>query len=191
MKTFTLIVVLTIVGCKMTHGQEGENFKRTTYAIEMNQFITGSGFATGTELNVTIIPDHNKNLSFGVHFSPTEGKISGISVHHHVALIRRDEPVKVLPYAFYNMVYRITRTGEKNAEEVGVVAYGTYKCFEHHIGVGVDIRLSKNLHFSGGIGYGVYFGSIKRPADPDLITGEVSGSNGFGGIAKTGLIWVL
>lgn len=189
MRTYTLILILALTSAFEIKAQRGEDTQRKTrYALELNQFVTGSGFSTGTELYITIIPDQRKSLSFGLHFNPAEGKLSGVTVNHKVALRRLSEPVRVMPYAFYNMVYRFTRTGDKTPEEPEDVSYGLYKSMEHHLGVGLDIRINKSFHLTGGVGYGVYFGSIMKPTAPDPFTGEVTGSNGFGAIAKTGLV---
>ncbi len=185
-----LIVVLTgVTQIKAQH--DNDTRRKTRYALELSQFITGSGFPTGTELYITIVPDQRKSLSFGLHFNPAEGKLSGVTVNHKVALRRLSEPVRVMPYAFYNMIYRFIRTGDKTPEEPGDVSYGLYKSMEHHLGIGLDIRINKSFHLTGGAAYGVYFGSIMKPTAPDPFTGEVTGSNGFGAIAKIGLTWII
>lgn len=192
MKTFTLILIVALTGAMQMKAQRDEAAQRKTrYALELNQFVTGSGFSTGTELYITIVPDQRKSLSFGLHFNPAEGKLSGVTVNHKVALRRVSEPVRVMPYAFYNMIYRFTRTGDHTPEAPGDVSYGLYKSMEHHLGLGLDIMLNKSFHLTGGAGYGVYFGSIMKPTAPDAFTGEVTGSNGFGAIAKIGLTWII
>lgn len=191
MKTFTLIGIFAVI---LTSGMEGQGFEmpaKTRYAVELNQFITGSGFATGSELYITVMPDHRRTLSLGVYFCPEQGKFSGITAHHEVALIRRPELPMAVPYLFYNMIYRFTRTGDKTPDDASDVQYGLYKSMEHHIGMGLNVKIATDFYLKTAAGYGVYFGSIMKPLSPDPKTGEVAGSNGFGAIAKIGLAWVL
>ncbi len=191
MKTVTLIVILTFF---LLSGMEAQQYKspvKTKYAVELNQFITESGFASGSELYVTVMPDHRRTLSFGVYFCPEQGRFSGVTAHHEVALMRRPESRTAVPYLFYNMIYRFTRTGDKTPDDARDVQYGLYKSMEHHIGVGLNVKIAKDFYLKTAAGYGVYFGSIMKPLSPDPLTGEVAGSNGFGAIAKLGLAWIL
>jgi hypothetical protein len=57
--------------------------------------------------------------------------------------------------------------------------------------LGLNVAIAKKMHIKGAMGYGVYFGSIKKPSAADYITGEVTGSNGFGAIAKIGVSYVF
>ena len=191
MKTIiALIFILNMIMTGMT-GQTSDTIRKTRYGVELSQFITGSGFASGSEIYITVLPDNRKSLSFGIYFCPEQKKVSGVTMHHEVALVRYHLQKKIAPYAFYNMIYRFTRTGVKNPSKDGEVEYGLYKSLEHHLGLGLNAAITKKLHIKGAIGYGVYFGSIKKPSAADYITGEVTGSNGFGAIAKIGVSYVF
>ncbi len=187
--TIALIFILNLIMTGIS-GQSSDTIRKTRYGVELSQFITGSGFASGSEIYVTILPDNRKSLSFGMYFCPEQKKISGITMHHEVALVRYPFEKRVTPYLFYNMIYRFTRTGSVNAREEGGVEYGLYKSLEHHIGLGLNTTITKDLCIKGALGYGVYFGSIMKPIAAD-ITGEITGSNGFGAIAKIGVSYVF
>lgn len=191
MKHFIVILLSSMIALLDLNAQSNDTLRRTHYGIELSQFITGSGFASGTELYITIIADKGKSLSFGVHFCPEQKKIAGFTMHHEVALVRNPSQKRAVPYAFYNMIYRFTRTGDNTPGEDGGVEYGLYKSLEHHLGLGLNVAIAKKIHIKGAMGYGVYFGSIKKPAAADYITGEVTGSNGFGAIAKIGVSYVF
>jgi hypothetical protein len=184
----TIISMTLIIG---VYGQKADMLSRTRYGIELSQFITGSGFASGTELYITVIPDHMKNISLGLYFCPELKRLTGITIHHERALSRNANHQKVVPFAFYNMIYRITKTREVSADNNFEGDNVVYKSLEHHLGVGIRIGLAKDLCFKSAVGYGVYLGSIKKPSEPDAITGEVMGKNGFGAIAKIGIAYTL
>lgn len=180
--------MMLIIG---VHGQTSDTLRRTRYGIELSQFITESGFASGTEIYITVIPDHKKNISLGLYFCPEQKKITGITVHHEIAFSKYTAHKTVVSYAFYNFIYRITKTRElledKNLESDNVI----YKSMEHHLGIGIRIGLAKDLYFKSNLGYGVYLGSIKKPSEPNPVNGEIMGKNGFGFIAKTGIAYVF
>lgn len=169
---------------------QGDGRAKTSYAIELNQFITGSGFKSGTELSVAVISGQKRNLSLGVFICSEKASVSGITVHHEVSLIKNPYARRIVPYGFYNMVFRVTKTDVSLPEIPDVLELNVYKSFEHHIGFGIDVKLLQNLHMKGGVGYGVYFGSIKKPI-ADIYTGTVYGSNGFAAISKVGLAYTF
>jgi hypothetical protein len=174
----------------VSNAQQAESLKRTKYAVEVSQFVTGSGFASGTEVYFTLIRDDKKTLSFGIFFSPDFKRNSGISVHHEVALLRNPSTRVMVPYAFYNMAYRFTRATVEVPGQKEASTEGLYKSFEHHIGIGMNIKMAKNLYFKSAAGYGIYFGSIAKPTI-DPLTREAIGSNGFGAIGKLGITYVF
>ncbi|MBN1185704.1 MAG: hypothetical protein JXB49_25710 [Bacteroidales bacterium] len=189
-RLFTEFMILVLISIGV-QGQTPDTLKKTRYGVELNQFITGSGFATGTEIYITVIPDHKKNISLGLYFCPDAKRITGITVHHEMALLRNSAQRKIVPYAFYNMIYRFTRVKEANADSSLKVGYATYKSLEHHLGIGIRINLIKDVYLNSALGYGVYLGSIKKHTKPDAVTGELTGGNGFGAIAKIGVAFVF
>jgi hypothetical protein len=184
----TMLSVMMIIG---VCGQTTDTLNRTRYGIEISQFITGSGFASGTEIYVTVIPDHKKNISLGFYFCTEQKKITGISVHHERSLLRYASYRRVVPYAFYNMIYRFTKIEEVSTTKDPEATTALYKSMEHHLGIGIRINLVKNLCFKSALGYGVYLGSIKKPSEPNPMTGEITGTNGFGPIAKIGVAYIF
>jgi hypothetical protein len=187
------IIIISAVLMMMTavNGQESDTTKKTLYAVELSQSITGSGFPTGTELYLTVLHSSRKALSFGLYFSPTTKKLTGVTIHHEMALTKKTSRT-VVPFAFYNLIYRFTKVNvsvEENGEEYTHRAL--YKSLEHHIGAGVQIRTFKNIYVKTEAGYGVYFGSIKNNTTIDPVTGKMAGGNGFCPIAKIGITYVF
>lgn len=187
------ILILLLLSLTLTtslRSQTRDTIK-TRYGVEVNQFVTGSGFGSGTEFHLIIIPNHKKNLSLGLYFSPGEKKITGVTLQHELALTRNTKSRKAVPYTFYNMIYRFTRVKETQEDQGTEIAGGLYKSFEHHIGLGVRITVSKSIYFNSSLGYGVFLGSIKKHSDIVPVNGEIKGSNGFGVIAKAGVAFVF
>ena len=191
MRFLTVIPIILALVFNSTDAQEHDTLKKIRYGIELNNFVTGSGFGLGTELNLTIIPDPKKNFSLGLFVSPSTMKFSGVILHHERSLSRRAEYSKLVPYAFYNLIYRITKTKKVVIDNNYQGEYILYRSMEHHLGVGLQVRLGRHLYLKNALGYGVYLRSIKKPADPDPVTGEISGGNGLGPIAKAGLTFVF
>jgi hypothetical protein len=188
-KYYTPVLVLMIFfTAAAANAQETIQYRKTRYGVEMNCFATGSGFKPGSELYLTVIPDNRKLLSLGLYFSPDQKKLSGFTIQHERSLYRihGDRIPRIMPFAFYNLIYRKTTMHEilVNKEIEGPMA--TYASIEHHIGVGANIRLGGGFYLKAETGYGIYLGSIKKPSAPDAITGEISGTNGFGALAKVG-----
>ena len=52
--------------------------------------------------------------------------------------------------------------------------------------MGFNINVGKRFLLDCGLGYGIYLGSIKKPSQPDPLTGEISGTSGGAVIFKTG-----
>jgi hypothetical protein len=184
----TIISMATVIG---VYAQTSDTLSRTRYGLELSQFITGSGFASGTEIFITVIPNNKKNISLGLYFCPELEKITGITVHHEMTLGRYNSHKRVVPYAFYNMIYRMTKTREVTADKSLEGDYAIYKSLEHHLGIGIRISPAKDLYIKSALGYGVYLGSIKRPSEPDPVTGEIMGKSGFGAIAKIGIAYTF
>jgi hypothetical protein len=181
-------LMIIITGVK---GQATDTVKRARYGIEISQFITGSGFATGTEVIVTVVPDKIKNLSFGLYYCPERNKITGFTIQQEMTLKKFTSNKRVTPYAFFNLIYRRSRIREVLADKNEQGEYGMYKSIEHHIGIGLRIRILDDLYFKSAAGYGLYLGSIKKPSEPDALTGEIRGTNGLGAIAKIGIAYTF
>jgi hypothetical protein len=189
-RNFTVLVILAVLFTGV-NGQTEDTLKRTRYGVEISQFITGSGFMSGTEFIVTVFPDNIKNLSFGLYYCPERKKITGITIHQEMTLKKFSSGNYVTPYAFFNLIYRRSRIREVLPDKNELGEYAMYKSIEHHLGIGLRIRIVNNLNFKFALGYGLYLGSIKKPSEPDPLTGEIRGTNGFGVIAKTGIAYTF
>jgi hypothetical protein len=187
----TLILILLSLTIMAGLRSQTPDTIKTRYGVEVNQFVTGSGFGSGTEFHLIILPNQNKNLSLGIYFSPDEKKITGITLNHELALTRNNKPRKAVPYAFYHMIYRFTRVKETQEGQHTEIASGLYKSFEHHIGLGFRIAVSKGIYCNSSLGYGVFLGSIKKQSEIVPVNGEIKGINGFGVIAKAGVAFVF
>jgi hypothetical protein len=166
------------------------NRNKTRYGLEISRFITSSGFASGTELYVTIIPDNKRNISLGLYFCPEQMKLCGITTHYEIALYKACTERTIRPYAFHNIILRITRTRILIQDSIES-ELGTYISLEHHLGIGTRIKISKRFYLNSSVGFGVYLGSIMKPSEPDEKTGEITGTNGFGVIGKVGIVFIL
>jgi len=182
---FTIALINLIFISSM--GQEESLALNNKYLFEINHFITGSGFKGGIEAFFKYEPDNKKNLGIGLYFCPELKKLAGISIHHERLIGYKNPGQLFTPYAFYNLIYRKTTTNEVLVHDDRMGDLVTYSSMEHHLGLGARLKLSPTLYVKFDTGYGVYLGSIKKPSEPNPVTGEVTGSNGFGIIVKAGL----
>lgn len=170
-------------------GAQYDTLRNTSYGIELNQFITGSGYSSGTELLFSAT-EGRRNLNFGFYYCSEARRITGIIANHEIALLKIHNRRIFRPYAFYNGIARITKL-EYDGTSTGDISHtGIYKTFEHHLGIGLRVHVTKVIYFSGSTGYGIYFGSMKKPL---IVTGtnEITGSNGFSPIVKLGFGLIL
>jgi hypothetical protein len=158
----TLILILLILTITARAISQTFDTVKTRYGIEVNQFVTGSGFGSSTEFHLIIISNYKKNLSLGLYFSPGEKKITGITLNHELALTRIIKSRKAVPYAFYHMIYKFTRIKETQEGKGTEIVSGLYKSFEHHIGLGVRINMLKSIYFNSSLGYGDSSGQLKN-----------------------------
>jgi hypothetical protein len=162
----------------------------TSYGIAVSQFTSGSGFQPGYEAHFTVQPSAKSKVGFGLFLDNETKKISGLTITHQRMLManRRNQPF-LQPFIFYNFIYRKTSIPELRdaTETTGIKNIATYTSMEHHLGIGLNINISKNIIVESGLGYGLYLGSIKRPSSPDPITKEISGTSGNALIFKTGI----
>jgi hypothetical protein len=192
MKRLYFLAITVVVLTNTLDAQEPEKKDKTHYGIELTQFITGSGFSSGTEAYFIVIPDNKKQISLGIYYCSEYKKITGISVHHERTLMRINGRIPVVtPYAYYDLIYRKNTIHEVFSEKDKIGDLVTYTSMEHHLGVGARFRLGAGFSLKTEAGYGVYLGSIKKPSSPDPVTGEISGTNGFGMLAKIGLCYAF
>ena len=153
--------------------------------IGITQFITGSGFATGTELYFKINETSKRSLALGAYYCSEYKKVTGFTVNHEVFLLR-DKQHKIEPLVFYNFIYRRTLAPQLFADMGEGKFDATYVSIEHHVGAGLRINLTQNVFISTKLGFGGYMGSVRKPlTDPILM--NVSGGNGLSMMAKIGI----
>lgn len=195
MKTLTLILVILVVATTQSIFAQYKLFDVTSYGIEVAQFISGSGFAASSEAHFTIQPSAKAKVGMGIFIDNQTAKLSGITITHQRMLFSGGRRVPTLqPYVFYNFIYRKTHIPELKAgtETNSNINLVTYTSLEHHLGVGLNLRINHLVSLKTDVGYGIYLGSIKRPSDPNPITREIKGTNGSALLVKAGLalnIW--
>jgi hypothetical protein len=193
MNRLILFAFSATVFANTLNAQNLDNKEKTHYGIELTQFVTGSGFSSGTEAYFIVIPDNKKQISLGIYYDTEYKKITGISVHHERTLMRiqQNKVPFITPYAYYDLIYRKNTIHEVFSDKEKTGDLVTYTSMEHHLGVGARFRLGAGFSLKTEAGYGLYLGSIKKPTSPNPVTGEVSGSNGFGMLAKIGLCYAF
>lgn len=167
----------------------GDSLRNIHYGLELNQFVTGSGYSPGTELLVSVT-EGKRSFHVGFYYCTDVRRITGIIAHHEVWLLRNPYRRVLQPFAFYNGIARITKLEDIDEINTAGISPGIYKTFEHHIGLGIRTKLSRSIYFSGSAGYGLYFGSVKKPVVLEGMN-EIAGSNGFAPLVKLGFGLIL
>ncbi len=187
MRSAKVIVCLLFVCYSFSYGQRIAGEKQ--HFIELNQFVTGSGFSSSTELSVKISNDDKKTLTIGAFYCYDTDKISGITFKHEIRIFRGKSILKdrVKPHVFYNMIYRRSSIEKTRDDGLTESQARRYISMEHHLGVGSTIYFTKSLFISGDLGFGPYLGSIKKPKILNQYSGEIAGTNGFGMLLKVGI----
>lgn len=186
MKTLILLIVIVAATIQLVSAQEEI---KTQYSFGLSQFNSGSGFQGGYEMQIQIQPNAKAKVGFGLFMDRESGKLSGITVTHQRMLMSgRVHAPKLQPYIFYNFIYRKTNIPELQVSEMAATPdVVTYTSMEHHLGFGLQARVTKLVSLHGGLAYGIYLGSIKRPSAPNPITQEITGTNGGAILAKFGV----
>lgn len=189
MKRVTLLTaILSVIAISVNSQTESKEIRTVKYGIEVNHFNLGSGFGGGSELQFQLKSVKNRTIGLGLYVDNQSQKLVGITFNHKRMLFsgNRTKERFFQPYVLYNFIYRLTTIPEvtANLDKTGDIV--TYTSMEHHIGIGIKTNVSKIFYINSEIGYGLYLGSIKRPSAPDPITNEITGTSGFGKIAKIG-----
>jgi hypothetical protein len=191
-----LLSVLTFAALVITtHAENIYNGIQLNYGVEVNQFTTGSGFKSGFEASAFVMEGQRRSLQLGLYFDGESKKITGFSVSHKYVIVKnkKERNFNVEPYLFYNFVYRSTQlnspltTNPELALAMGFEGVTSYKSMEHHIGLGLMIKVLKTVFIHADAGFGRYLGSIMKPSAPDPLTGMISGTNGWNMITKIGI----
>lgn len=195
MKTLALMMGMMVVATAQSIFAQYKSHDVTSYGIEVSQFISGSGFSSSSEAHFTIQPSAKAKVGMGIFIDNQTAKFSGITITHQRMLLTGARRVPtVQPYVFYNFIYRKTHIPELKASSevnrnINIVSYTS---LEHHLGLGLEVRISNLVSVKTDLGYGLYLGSIKRPSQPNPITREIRGTNGGAILLKAGLalnIW--
>lgn len=181
----SVLILFIIASLTEAYSQKGHS----SFGFEANQFIVGSGFGTGTELQVKVSDNQVRWLSVGLYFDSKLNNIGGfsISIQNMLGNHKRSIGRIVAPYLFYNLIYHKTDIEKQMVSDEYFVAIGTYKSIEHHAGIGVRVNVVGSCYLSGEVGYGLYLGSIMKPSKPDPIMNESYGTNGPGALIKIGI----
>jgi hypothetical protein len=187
MRRYISLACLINVFFSFTFGQSQE--EKSRFIVELNEFVTNSGFKSSTELCIKANVNNKKTFALGIFFCPEIKKIGGISFHHEIFIFRNKVILNDLiePHIFYNFIYEKISIPEVLANSRIKGNLTVYTSMEHHVGVGIKINIFKSLYATSEIGFGTYLGSIKKPSAPDPDTGEIRGTNGFGSLVKVGI----
>ena len=162
MKSILTGIIILMVFFTGAKGQAADTIKKPRFAIGISQFITGSGFAPGTEFIITVIPDNIKNLSLGFYFDTQRKRIAGITIHQEMTLRKFASNKIITPYAYFNLIYRRTKIREVQADNNTIGDFGMYKSIEHHLGIGLRVRIVKDFYIKSSLGYGLHPGFNKK-----------------------------
>ena len=195
MKNIILTVLTFAAMVITTKGEDRYNNLQLNYGIEINQFSTGSGFQSGFEASAYVMEGQRRSLQLGLYFDGGSQKLTGFSVQHKYVIVKnkKERNFNVEPYLFYNFIYRSTEmnnpltSSPELAEQMGFSGATTYKSMEHHIGLGLKIKILKAIFLHADAGVGRYLGSIMKPSNPDPLTGMISGTSGWNLITKIGI----
>ena len=187
MKKIMVLTVFLFIGI-MSFAQVFDNdptpLPITKYTFELLTFYSNSGFSPATSLNFGIVSSSNKNgLGLGFFFDNETSTFSGLNMNLFWFL---GKSTKLRPYIFYDIIFRRSHVNEPmpNGYYGDLAAYNSV---EHHIGLGVKLKLSNKFYLKTSFGPGFYLGSIEKPKGPDPRTLEMYGSNGFGYIMNFAL----
>jgi hypothetical protein len=164
-----------------------------TYGFYVGEFQSLSGFSSSTEASL-FIKNQKKSFELGIFFDNDSKELSGLSFTHKYFLFRSrfNQNSIIQPYINYNFIYRVTYL-DKPLTIYPDRVEGTendrsrYSSMEHYLGGGVEINAFKYVYINISGGIGRYLGSIKKPCNPDPITGYYEGGNGWSGVLKIGV----
>lgn len=184
-KIFSLMGVLSIFVISGNAQVNDKLEKKIKLGFAVNEFITASGFAPGTELYFGINERDQRTLAIGMYYCPEFNSIIGLTLKHEVFLFRKEQN-RIEPLLFYNFIYRSNSVTDHYADIPEKFIAGTYKSFEHYLGIGIQMKLTREVFLYGGAGFGAYFGSIEKPLiNPVLMNAR--GGNGISSIARLGV----
>ena len=188
-KIISFLIFLSIINNSYC---EDENWiTKLNYGLEFNKFQTTSGFGECYEINIFAFENLKKALHLGMFYDIDNHTLSGINVMYRYILIKHDyhNKINIEPYAFYNLIYRITSMDYplcSNLDLIKQMGYSnvTYKSIEHTFGFGFKLKIFRNFFIHIDYGFGRYLGSIKKPGEPDPNTSMIPGTDGFTPITK-------
>jgi hypothetical protein len=145
------------------------------YGINFYQSSTGSGYGSSMNLNFNV-QKFNRVFELGMMFNTQTQQFMGcefmfkrfIGFNSSNAYLRL-----IKPFFHYNFLYRspaeiivspsLLKSASLNPAEIG----GKMTTFEHALGLGLQMRLIKQLYMEGSAGVGAYFGSRYQGSTPD------------------------
>lgn len=192
-KILKIIILIIIVINYEAKCQELDKDKYTKSSFTTDVFNTSSGFRPGININFAM-EDSRKLLSLGIYYDTESEKIVGLNLMHEIKLgkFKKRNETHINPYLFYNFIFRVTYMpkslliGDQASLSSLEGEKVRFSSIEHYIGMGININITKFIFIKSTLGFGYYFGSIKKPSD-NLLMGLKNGGNGFSILEKAGI----
>jgi hypothetical protein len=168
---------------------------KVTCGLEVNRFTTNSGFQPGLEFSFFVKGSNGRRSLELAGFYDTESRsIAGFSLNHKYMFLKKllKRNPNFEPYLFYNLIYRSTTidgpltNNPKVARQLGG-GKSTVSSLEHHIGLGLKMKIRNSIYLHYDVGYGRYLGSVKKPTILNENSGLYKGGNGWGLFSKFGV----
>lgn len=145
------------------------------YGLNVYRSLTGSGYGSSANLNFNV-QKFNRVFELGLMFNAQTQQFMGCefmfkrfigfnTYRAHTKLIK--------PFFHYNFLYRspteiivaqsLLKSSSVEPSQIG----GKMTTFEHALGLGLQMRLIRQLYMEGSAGVGAYFGSRYQGSTPD------------------------
>lgn len=197
----TLILTLAISLITIAGFAQPKSSSDDIYGLNLYETSTGSGHGSDMNLNVNV-ENNKRSLEFGAKLSNSTCHLSGAEVIYKVFLTpasnyanaRHSHSAYLRPYVHYNFMYNklnklpLTETStKKSASTVADNQDSRITTMEHYAGMGLQLVISKNLHFDTSMGAGIYLGSVYNPGSKPETIGIHKDNYGFTLAAKIGI----
>ncbi len=144
------------------------------YGLNAYQSSTGSGYGSSMNLNFNV-QKFNKVFELGLMFNSQSQQFMGCEFmfKRFIGFNSRFAYNKLLkPFFHYNFLYRqptdiiVSASVLKSASTSPMEIGGKMTTFEHALGLGLQMRLFRQLYMEGSAGIGAYFGSRYQGSTP-------------------------
>ncbi len=170
------IIILTSGLMMMTNVWAKEfDINLNYYGVNIYQSSTGSGYGFSTNLNFNI-QKFNRVFELGLMLNTQNQQFMGFEFmfKRFIGFNSSNAYLRLIkPFFHYNFLYRsptdiivspsLLKSATMDVSQIG----GKMTTFEHALGLGLQMRLIKQLYMEGSAGVGAYFGSRYQGSTPD------------------------